>query len=352
MNLRGLVKGLDDLNRNRQAQLALIMQGEAAVEPLIQFLLGPPSLHPEPRCLAAEALRIIGGDRAIEGLIQGLTVNDVSGADPVIQLAEEAVRNWIAEQLGYLGDRRAVPVLLDALSRYHLASAATALARFGVAEAIPEIASLLEDDFLRERLAEALQIFGRIALPYLEETLFIRRCVDLEEHPASVRRRACAARLLGAYHDPRANTALSKLLTDDAEEVRIEAALALLTQGEIERSEQAARLISILLVALDKGDFDVILRSQDALCAAGPVVRPHLREALATGRMEQPNSVRTTLSDEARLVLMDCFVKLRDAQAVEIMTALLREPNPRIRARAGWALERLKEKTSDVDDAL
>jgi len=58
MTLRGLVKGLDDLYRNRHVQLLLITQGEAAVEPVIEFLLGPPSLHAEPRCLAAEALGI------------------------------------------------------------------------------------------------------------------------------------------------------------------------------------------------------------------------------------------------------------------------------------------------------
>jgi len=331
MNLRGLVKGLDDLYRHRHVQLLLITQGEAAVEPVIEFLLGPPSLHAEPRCLAAEALGIIGGDRAIEGLIQALTVNDVSSAGPAIQLAEETVRNWVAGQLDNLGDRQAIPTLLNALRRFHLTNAATALARFGVAEAIPEIVSLLEDDFIRDRLAVALRLFGRAAIPYLMDTLFVRRYVDLEEHPASIRRRACAARLLGEFHDSAASAGLPGLLTDDAEPVRFEAALALLAQGEPEKPEQAAELISVLLGALDAGDFDATLRCRDALCAAGPGVLTFLREALATGRVQQPNGVDATLSDEARLVLIDCLASLGDSRAVEGIGPLLQEPDPRIR---------------------
>jgi hypothetical protein len=331
MNLRGLVKGLDDLYRNRQVQLLLIMQGEVAVEPLIEFLLGPPSLHAEPRCLAAEALGIIGGDRAIEGLIQALTVNDVSSAGPVIQLAEETVRNWVAGQLDSLGDRRAIPALLNALRRFHLTNAATALARFGLAEAIPEIVSRLEDDFIRDRLAVALRIFGRAAIPYLTDTLFVRRYVDLGEHPASIRRRACAARLLGEFYDSDARAGLSGLLTDDAAPVRFEAALALLVQGEPEKPEQAAELISVLLGALDAGDFDATLRCRDALCTSGPGILTFLREALATGRVGQPSGVEAKLSNEARLILIDCLASLGDSRAAEATGPLPEEPDPRIR---------------------
>jgi HEAT repeat protein len=342
MNLRGLVKGLDDLYRNRQVQLMLIMQGEASVEPLIEFLLGPPSLHAEPRCLAAEALGIIGGDRAIEGLIQALTINDTSKSDPAIQLAEETVRNWVAGQLDNVGDRRAIPALLDALRRFRLTNAATALARFSVVEAIAEIIKLLEDDFIRDRLAVALRIFGRAAMPYLMETLFTKRYFDLDEHPTSIRRRACAAQLLGELQDSAANAALPVLLTDDAEPVRFEAALALLTQLGIEKPEQDGRLIAILLASLDGADFEAILRCQDCLCAAGPVVLLHLREALATGRVEQSNGMKTTLSGEARLLLINCFVTLGDLHAAEIITPLGRDPDLEVRSRVEWALKRLR----------
>lgn len=104
MNLRELVAGLDDPQRSWQVQMALIQWGEEAVEPLVEFLLPPPTLDPHPRCLAAEALGAIGGEKALEGLIKALTINDVAGRGPQIQLAEEAVRNCVAEQLG-----RAVP---------------------------------------------------------------------------------------------------------------------------------------------------------------------------------------------------------------------------------------------------
>jgi HEAT repeat protein len=342
MNLRGLVKGLDDLYRNRQVQLLLILQGEAAVEPLIEFLLGPPSLHAEPRCLAAEALGVIGGDRAVEGLIQALTVNDVSTSDPAIQLAEETVRNWVAGQLDSLGDRRAIPALLNALRRFHLTNAATALARFSVVEAIAEIIKMLEDDFIRGRLVEALQIYGRAAIPYLVETIWIKRYFDGEEHPASVRRRACVARLLGGFGDAGVNTQLSKLLTDDAGPVRFEAALALLAQGEPDNPEQAAEVISVLLGALDAGDFDATVRCRDALCASGPAILPHLREVLAAGSVHECNVLKTQLSEEIRLLLIDCFVTLGDLQAAEIITPLCRDPDSEVRSRVEWARKRLK----------
>jgi HEAT repeat protein len=349
MNLRGLVKGLDDLYRNRQVQLLLILQGEAAVESLIEFLLGPPSLHAEPRCLAAEALGIIGGDRAVEGLMQALTVNDVSSTGPAIQLAEETVRNWVAGQLDNLGDRRAIPALLNALRRFHLTNAATALARFGVVEAIPEIVSGLEDDFIRDRLIVALRMFGRAAVPCLMETLFAKRHFDLDEHPTSIRRRACAARLLGEFHDSAANAALSVLLTDNAGPVRFEAALALLAQGEAGKPEQADELISLLLGGLDTEDFDATLRCRDALCAAGSVALPHLREILAAGRVQQPGGVQITLPDEARLLLIDCLVTLGDLRAAKMMSVLLEDPNAQVRLTAGWALNRLEKETPDGD---
>ena len=342
MNLRGLVKGLDDLYRNRHVQLLLITQGQAAVEPVIEFLLGPPSSHAEPRCLAAEVLGIIGGDRAIEGLTQALTVNDVSSAGPAIQLAEETVRNWVTEQLGHLGDRGAIPALLDSLTRYHLANAATALAKFGVGEAVPDIVNLLEDDFIRDRLAVALRLFGRAAIPYLVETIWVKRYFDQEEHPASVRRRACAARLLGEFHDSAANAALSGLLTDDAEPVRFEAALALLAQGELEKPEQAVELISVLLGALDARDFDATLRCRDALCALGPAILSCLREVLAAGKVGQPSGVVAKLSDEARLILIDCLASLGDSRAAEAIGPLLEDPDPWIRSRAGQALRLLR----------
>jgi HEAT repeat protein len=68
MNARETVKKLDDLRQNLDAQLQLIMMGEEAVDPLIEFLSSAPTLHPQPRCLAAEALGAIGGARAIEVL--------------------------------------------------------------------------------------------------------------------------------------------------------------------------------------------------------------------------------------------------------------------------------------------
>lgn len=44
-----VVRGLDDLQRGPEIQGLLIAMGPAAVEALTRFLLGPPSLHAQPR---------------------------------------------------------------------------------------------------------------------------------------------------------------------------------------------------------------------------------------------------------------------------------------------------------------
>jgi len=116
MSLQDLAAGLDDLSRNREALALLILQGERAVPVLAEVLLGPPSSIPETRCLAAEGLGVIGGEAAVSALIQVLTFHDIRALDPVLRLAEEAVRNRAAEQLGKIGDRRAVEPLLYALA--------------------------------------------------------------------------------------------------------------------------------------------------------------------------------------------------------------------------------------------
>jgi hypothetical protein len=50
--------------------VALIAYGQAAVDPLAAYLLGPPTAHPQPRMLAAEVLGAIGGARAAQALVR------------------------------------------------------------------------------------------------------------------------------------------------------------------------------------------------------------------------------------------------------------------------------------------
>jgi HEAT repeat protein len=85
-----LVRGLDDLARGPAAQALLIALGERAIEPLGRFLLAGPSLHPQPRMLAAEALGCIGGPRASRALLEALLAGDPRTLPPVLRLSEEA----------------------------------------------------------------------------------------------------------------------------------------------------------------------------------------------------------------------------------------------------------------------
>jgi HEAT repeat protein len=96
MGIEDLAAGLDDLSRNREALVLLILQGERAVPVLAEVLMGPPSSIPGARCLAAEGLGAIGGEAAISALIRALTLHDMRRLDPVLRLAEEAVRNRAA----------------------------------------------------------------------------------------------------------------------------------------------------------------------------------------------------------------------------------------------------------------
>jgi hypothetical protein len=138
-DVRALVNRLNQLHEGWKVQCELIALGQEAVVPLVRLLLSPPSIFPQLRRWAAEALGIIGGDQALEGLCKVLSYHDVIAADPVVRLAEETVRNCAAEQLERLGDPRAIAPLLQALRRQPLPAAAQALASLAVDAAIPVI---------------------------------------------------------------------------------------------------------------------------------------------------------------------------------------------------------------------
>ncbi len=107
-----LVRGLHDLQRGRAVQLRLAL-GWDAVDPLGEFLLGPPAPHPQPRMLAAEALGAIGGSRAARILATTLTAIDLASLPPSYRLSGDAVRNRAARELGR--DTRAVASLVECL---------------------------------------------------------------------------------------------------------------------------------------------------------------------------------------------------------------------------------------------
>lgn len=328
MNPTDLVKALDDLRQNLDAQIHLIMAGEEAVEPLVEFLLSAPTLHPQPRCLAAEALGAIGGQRAIDGLIRALTVNDVSDRAPIIRLAEELVRSCVADQLGRLGDRRAVEPLLDVLQRFHLVGAAEALAKLGEVRAIPLIIERLGDPFSREKFGNALLSFGLDAQVELIETLSVRHFLYGEESKGSRERRAEAARLLGQLNSEKAIDPIIELLEDEAREVRLQAALAIYNLVDDHRLE---KVLPILVKDSGGGDLATQDRVFEALVKIAPKAIPHLLEAL-----EDPD-----LSDDAKLQFIDVLAHISDPRVPDALLSPLSNPNKTLHWKARWALQRL-----------
>jgi HEAT repeat protein len=137
-----LVRALDDLHRGREAQLLLISLGEQAIEPLERF-----------------------------ALVAVVRAADLGGLPLSMRLAEEAVQNWVARELGRLGDREAVDALLDALSRLRLIEAGRALLGFHETRAIPLLVQCLDDPFIRQSSTELLVAFGTEAVRAVVEGL-------------------------------------------------------------------------------------------------------------------------------------------------------------------------------------
>jgi HEAT repeat protein len=271
-----VVQGLEDLQRGPEFLLLLIAIGEPAVGALARFLLGPPSPHPQPRMLAAEALGAIGGAKASRALAEALGRASPGAQSTVLALSEEAVRNCAARQLGYLGDAASVEPLLEALRRSHLIGAGEALVGFRETRAIPLLVECLGDAFSRERVAALLLEFGREAVGALVAALHTIELKEGAEPPRSVERRAACARLLGEIKDPRGEPVLGESLEDPAPEVRRSAAIALaLVASEALIPERVRVLIGGL------GDAALSDECAEALLATPEDALPRLAEAVS-----------------------------------------------------------------------
>ncbi len=278
MTPQQLVEQLEDLHRGPEAQLRLVGLGEPAVALLARFLLGPPGLHAQPRMLAAEALGLIGGARAVEALATALVAGDLATLDPVVRLSEEAVREVMARELGRLGGPAAVAPLLEALQRFHLVEAGIALARRGERRAVPLLVDGLEDPFRRERIGAALLEFGPLAVDALIGSLGQLRTLDGQEGRPSVERRAASARLLGEIGEPRAGPALWERLSDEARDVRVAAALALAGLGP---GRNAVALVPPLLEGARSESASVADECAAALVEMGAEATPAVASALS-----------------------------------------------------------------------
>lgn len=310
--IENLIEGFNDLRSNMSALLEVIRCGKRAVKPLIGLLLSPPSVFPEPRCLAADALGMIGGEEAVEGLIHVLDLCDLDLLEPQIRFAEETVRNQAARQLGILGDERAIEPLLKYLRENRLRGAAEALAGFGEKRAIPYIIEMLEDDYAREAASNALLKFDKEAVLPLIETLTIRNHTRFKhETISSVKRRSEAARLLGEIGDPRAIQPLLEMLEDEKWEVRLAAALSLLEVGTAK--DEITRVIPEFIAGLNEGDWYINTLCIDALCEFNLLALPHIENALDDKAVENTRGEKISLSERAIESLREIIGRLKIA---------------------------------------
>jgi HEAT repeat protein len=266
LRAKEIVYGLGNPITCYRVQLELISLGEAAVKPIISFLLSGPANDHEPRCLAAGTLALIGRDDALNGLVTALLM-PLDVPDPIKSLAEEAVRDCICHALQRLGDKKAIESLLIALETYHLVGAAEALAEFREPRSIPILVRILEDSFKRARVSDAILNFGTDAIEELVRTTEVKGLREDTEILPSLERRAEAAKLLGLIGDKSVIPWMLCMLDDEQELVRFEAALSLFALMERAAPD---RVFQIIKSSVHKLNFERRLRAEAALCSINP----------------------------------------------------------------------------------
>ena len=337
MGIEDLAAGLDDLSRNREMLALLVLQGEQAAPILTEVLLGPPSSIPDARCLAAEGLGAIRGEAAVSALIQVLTLHDARSLDPILRLAEEAVRNRAAEQLGKIRNRRAVEPLLYALAHGGVREAMGALARYKEERAIPHIVRRLEDPCDRAAAADALLKFGSAAIPSLAATLAEYRPSSTDEALASIERRAGAAWLLGIIGDRSVVPHLAACLDYPAAAVQLEAALALATLTPRNIPDRA---LVIITEGLINPSPPMVLRCVDALVEAADRSIAHL---LSVGPPRRVPDIgpRRPGEDALQVSVIETLERIGSEPSARVIEDYLDDHSRLVRERAHRALRQL-----------
>jgi HEAT repeat protein len=329
-----LVARLQNLHEIFRAQGEILCHGEEAVEPLAAMLLSSPSTFPQPRVAAAECLGVIGDARAIDALIRVLDHYDLQSLGPVQRLAEETVRNAAAQQLGRFPLSQVIGALCTALTRDHLIEAGVALARLGVAQAIPPLLECLEDDVKKEKATTALLQFGSTALPFLLSAVRQPRFVDGVEPPVSQERRARVAALLSELGDRDALPVLRERLQDESLAVCVECALALVALEGVETQET----VSLLLIGLEEGDFLLQTRCEEALEMLEDAAVASLLRAAQGLSLRLPGGEERGVTLRVRLTAIRLLGKKRELCIVSALCTLLHDPKTQIRSETVQAL--------------
>jgi hypothetical protein len=188
-----LVPGLFSLTDGELSMAALVGVGEASIPALRRVLLeGKPSTVYLPR---QRVVRVLGELRAFFALTDYL-LREKGIQDPVLRLAEEAVENTAAREVGRSQSDEAFYVLRAVAAARKLPGAVEALAGFHRDAAAPVLVAALESDFCRSTAADGIRLVRAAAIPYLIEKVRSPEPSHAEETPSSLRHRRAALALL------------------------------------------------------------------------------------------------------------------------------------------------------------
>jgi hypothetical protein len=191
--IEGLVQGLFSLTEGELSVAALVGVGAHAIPALRRVLLeGAPSTVYLPRQRAVRALGELGAFSVLRDyLLQKKTI-----CDPDLRLAEEAVENTAARELGRIQSDETFYVLRELAANRKLPGAVAALAQFRREAAASVLVAALESDFCRSAAADGIRFIRQAAMPYLIESVRSPQPSRSEESPTSLRRRRAALCLL------------------------------------------------------------------------------------------------------------------------------------------------------------
>jgi hypothetical protein len=191
--IEGLVRGLSSLIDGELSMAALVAVGEPSIPVLRQVLLeGKPSTVYLPR---QRVVRVLGELRAFSALSDYL-LREKNIQDPELRLAEEAVENTAARELGRSQSDEAFYVLRAVAATRKLPGAVESLAGFRRDAAAPVLVAALESDFCRNVAADGIRLIRAAALSYLIESVRSPEPSRAEETPSSLRHRRAALALL------------------------------------------------------------------------------------------------------------------------------------------------------------
>lgn len=350
------VEALRSLHDGPEHLAEVVAFGDRAVPPLERLLRAPSESVDRPRSVAADALGLIGSPSAADALMRALADATERQLDPVQAQAEYVVVNRIAENLGDIGDPRAVGPLVSALTLGAYPACATALGRLRDSRAIPVLVERLHSDVTRETASDACRRFARdLVLPHLQRAV----ASGATPHERADRGWGRAAAVTLLAESGADEHVLRRALDDRADDVQQAAALALCARG---RSDE--RVIAILVDALGSRAWWRADDAEEALAKIGDPAIAALQRVLAdspaggdpNGRRRRRRTIEAlghiggagaigalgAMAHDgdaaARFLALSALERLDDARAVSALAAFKGDSHPEIRQRAAAAL--------------